>query len=1539
MAETYKGLTIRIGAETTSLQRALRSADSAISRTQTQLRKMSQALRMDPQSTKAINTQLDLMGNKAVETQRKVIQLRNSIQQISNQKIELYDGSKTDRSIRDILNGTQDISRSAAEAADNYNTINSQIEQLYRTINKAARANKEFSDAFGEKYDIRDFKDDLEGQFKNLKDFKVEGLDETIEKLREIRPLWEEAFNQNEIYKAAEALRDADTELIKTEASANQTSDAFVDMALAAERMKISPQIDRELASLRSTSDQVADSLDRAQAALKLDPGNTEAAVVAMRKLQSSASLVEEEMELIRRRMSEMESSGVQSVVRGMDNVEKNARDAATALGRATEELNDMKAQASLAEASLEKMELSCQKGTAAYEDMEASVKQCRAEVERLASAQQEAFTAAKKADMAQQYDNDRTRLAELTSQLNSYKQSQKELTSVGNVFRSNTLMELGMTMSTTVTPAIVGMGYAAVESAREIDSAYRDMRKTVNGTEDDFEALRQAAIDFSTTHVTSADQILSIQAIGGELGVAVEDLQTFAETVSNLEVATDLNAEDAATALGQLDNIMSDLNGSTMPAFSDALVRLGNNGASTESQIVEIAKRIGSMGSIVGMTTPEILAWASSIASTGQNAEAAGTAISNTMSDLETAVAAGGDALEAFAQVSGMSAQQFADTWNADPSTAMKAFIEGLVNIEANGGSADATLQDLGITAVRQKQAIEGLMQTIGGLNDNLQMSNNAWNGVSDQWGEAGDAANEAAKKAEGFSGSIQRMLNIAQVLGAEMGEALAPVIDLIADALGFLTEMFSNAPDSVKTFVAALLGISAAVGPFLLFRRAFVSTVEDIRNSAVAAKVAKAAMGALGKSTEGAATAFSGLSAGLVGVAAVLGGIALAAIIDSMEEAKEKAENLEKATDGLAEATERAGTIGNLTVSVTEFGEEAGKSAKSVDELTEAVANSVDEMNDNTSAAETQVSKLSEANRIIQQYAGQTDLTTDAQGKLQWALSTVNDELGLSLTASDVAKNSYTDMNGEVQNLTESLQNLVEAKKAEARVNALTANYELAYTDQLEAIRSLEAEQKKYDEYVKNLKDMGYSDEDATKNADIVYGKSLADLQEVVDSTTESLEFYSDALGEAVQATSDAAGVYDRLSTSMGDTKFNEFSVALESNGHTFEEFADVLEEVGAGTRAFSELSDSELEQLADGFTGSASDMEEALAELNVSTTETRNAMTESFAALGSELPGYLEGLGYNLDDLSGTLIMAGVSAEQLASVGGAQIQAFAEAANGNIDMLVAAILGYNNTPFIDKHGNVTADYKTLYDANGQIYVWNGSELKTITGEVVATSDTLPALLQNMTLYEDVNLENKVTEVDTNYGGDLTMPDAMTELDNLRARGDKTLTTVLKTVYETEYRTSGSSSGSGTLAGALGGGRPRSVAPASLQALAAASRMGAATDTGISLMSDTATQAAAAASRAKAAIAPLAARASDIARNLSVTVERSSTAGAVRSMARNMTRTPPYPGSGIRETGNSAVNITIDGIGTTGRVQSIALDLLDELERVGAI
>ena len=77
---------------------------------------------------------------------------------------------------------------------------------------------------------------------------------------------------------------------------------------------------------------------------------------------------------------------------------------------------------------------------------------------------------------------------------------------------------------------------------------------KTVQGTEGDFQKLKQAAIDFSSQNVTSADQILEIQAIGGELGIAVENLETFSTVVSNLDIATDLDTESAAEGLGPVD-------------------------------------------------------------------------------------------------------------------------------------------------------------------------------------------------------------------------------------------------------------------------------------------------------------------------------------------------------------------------------------------------------------------------------------------------------------------------------------------------------------------------------------------------------------------------------------------------------------------------------------------------------------------------------------------------------------------------------------------------------------------------------------------------------------------------------------------------------------------------------------------------------------------------------------------------------------------------------------------------------------------------
>ena len=48
MGDAYKGLTIRIGADMTELNRALRSSNSAIAQTQKQLRLIEKQSKLDP---------------------------------------------------------------------------------------------------------------------------------------------------------------------------------------------------------------------------------------------------------------------------------------------------------------------------------------------------------------------------------------------------------------------------------------------------------------------------------------------------------------------------------------------------------------------------------------------------------------------------------------------------------------------------------------------------------------------------------------------------------------------------------------------------------------------------------------------------------------------------------------------------------------------------------------------------------------------------------------------------------------------------------------------------------------------------------------------------------------------------------------------------------------------------------------------------------------------------------------------------------------------------------------------------------------------------------------------------------------------------------------------------------------------------------------------------------------------------------------------------------------------------------------------------
>ena len=126
------------------------------------------------------------------------------------------------------------------------------------------------------------------------------------------------------------------------------------------------------------------------------------------------------------------------------------------------------------------------------------------------------------------------------------------------------------------ISAAIAAVGVATGAAAVKIDTSLTGVRKTVDGTEEQYRQLKESAIEFSKTNAVSADQILDIQALGAQLGFSIDELDEFSRVVSGLDIATDMNAEQAATELAQFANIVK-MSHSDVSRYGSAIVNLGN--------------------------------------------------------------------------------------------------------------------------------------------------------------------------------------------------------------------------------------------------------------------------------------------------------------------------------------------------------------------------------------------------------------------------------------------------------------------------------------------------------------------------------------------------------------------------------------------------------------------------------------------------------------------------------------------------------------------------------------------------------------------------------------------------------------------------------------------------------------------------------------------------------------------------------------------------------------------------------------------------
>ena len=498
-------------------------------------------------------------------------------------------------------------------------------------------------------------------------------------------------------------------------------------------------------------------------------------------------------------------------------------------------------------------------KGSTAYMDNQRAIQWTTTELnalekqhKKVSSAiqeQQNNLTNSKKA-----YEDAQTAVSQATKQYEEYEKGVKAAEKVANAERwqqtGKGLKEVGESIDTITKPiqyaatAALGLGSASAIAAVQFEDNFANVKKTVDGTPEQLEDIRQKIIQMSTTGVNrhsaipqTTAELNELAAAGGQLGITTDNIVDFTEVMAQMGSATNLAGEEGAATLARFQNVMG-VGQNEIRNIGSAIVDLGNHSATTESEIASMALRMGKYGSSVRMSAADVLGYSAALSSLGIEAQMGGSAIGRTWLSIEKAVANGGEGLKAFAKYSGKSAKEFKEQWNTDSSGAFNGLLKGLQSAE----NLTVALDDLGINNTQDIQAMMALVNGYDLVTASVERSNTAYQ-------ENTALQEEFDAKAETTASKLSVAKNNVVEIARSFGDLMLPTIVDVSNGVSQYTQKIASMDDAQKKNIITAGATVVAMGAITKGSTGLIkwagNTVEAVGNI----KKAFSAGGALAK------------------------------------------------------------------------------------------------------------------------------------------------------------------------------------------------------------------------------------------------------------------------------------------------------------------------------------------------------------------------------------------------------------------------------------------------------------------------------------------------------------------------------------------------------------------------------------------------------------------------------------------------------------------------------------------------------------------
>ena len=429
--------------------------------------------------------------------------------------------------------------------------------------------------------------------------------------------------------------------------------------------------------------------------------------------------------------------------------------------------------------------------------------------LQTLRTAAEQANEALAKGDISQeQYDGLQREIAETEQQLKELEKTVKEF---GNVLSQQfkvageKMKEVGDKVSDVgtkmlpATAAIAGIGTAAVKTTADFDTAMSKVRALSGAGEEDFQKLRDTALEMGEKTAFSASEAADALGYMALAGWDAEKSTKALPGVLNLAAASGM---DLAKASDMVTDYLSafGMEADKAAYLSDILAYAQANSNTSAEQLGDAYKNCAANLHAAGQDVETVTSLLEAMANQGTKGGEAGTALAAIMRDITQKMDRG--------------AIKIGKTTVAvqDASGNFRDLTDILKDVEKATDGLGSAEKAAALSATFTSDSTKGLNQiftegvdTITGYEEALR-------------GSLGTASEQADVMLDNLNGQLTLLKSAVEGAAISIGETLTPMISKLVKWIQNMVDWFNGLDDSQKNMIVTIGLVVAAIGPLLI-------------------------------------------------------------------------------------------------------------------------------------------------------------------------------------------------------------------------------------------------------------------------------------------------------------------------------------------------------------------------------------------------------------------------------------------------------------------------------------------------------------------------------------------------------------------------------------------------------------------------------------------------------------------------------------------------------------------------------------------------